>query len=228
MHPLQGQISSQYAAGRDLLVSIEGDTLTFNDVHGQKTQVPILRQETLPDPGPPSWSDLANIDYFSTRLDRLTEILALSPDQQAKVKPILEQESGELAQVRNNPAISKKDKLDRLQSVVLNSDRKNETHPLGCPVAETAGCPQRTEAGTREICKTTITNDVDVARLGVRFSSSGNTRLAAQRLAALDRPCHFCQFLPHVRSSIFGRRQMIPDSPGFDPSEIERVTGKEE
>ena len=48
----------------------------------------------------------------------------MSPDQQAKVKPILEQESGELAQVRNNPAISKKDKLDRLQSVVLNSDQK--------------------------------------------------------------------------------------------------------
>ena len=71
--PPPGTDITQYAAGRDLLVSIEGDTLTFNDVHGQKTQVPILRQETLPDPGQPSWSDLANIDYFSTRLDRLTE-----------------------------------------------------------------------------------------------------------------------------------------------------------
>jgi hypothetical protein len=125
--PPPGMDITQYAVGKDLLVSIEGDTLTFNDVHGQKTQVPILRQETLPDPGPPAWSDLAKIDYFSTRLDRLTEILALSPDQQAKVKPILEQESGELAQVRNNAAISKKDKLERLQSVVLNSDQKMKT-----------------------------------------------------------------------------------------------------
>jgi len=122
--PPPGADITQYAVGRDLLVSIEGDTLTFNDVHGQKTQVPILRRETLPDPGAPTLSDLSKIDYFSTRLDRLTEILALTPDQQAKVKPILEQESGELAQVRNNTAISKKDKLDRLQSVVLNSDQK--------------------------------------------------------------------------------------------------------
>jgi hypothetical protein len=39
-------------------------------------------------------------------------------------KPILEQESGELAPYWNNPAVSRKDKLDILEKVVLSSDAR--------------------------------------------------------------------------------------------------------
>ena len=68
--------------------------------------------------------NLNNIDYFSTRLDHMTEMLNLTADQQAKIKPILEQESGELARLRNNPSVSRKQKIKDLKAAVLKSDLK--------------------------------------------------------------------------------------------------------
>ena len=53
--------------------------------------------------------------YFSLKLQNLSEKLALSDDQQAKIRPILEQESGELSPLWNNPVISRKEKLDTLR-----------------------------------------------------------------------------------------------------------------
>ena len=64
------------------------------------------------------------MQYFSLKLQNLSEKLALSDDQQAKIRPILEQESGELSPLWNNPVISRKDKLDTLEKVVRASDEK--------------------------------------------------------------------------------------------------------
>jgi len=68
--------------------------------------------------------NLSNIDYFSTRLDHLNEMLNLTADQQDKVKPILEQESGELSRLRNNPSVSRKEKIKELKQAVEKSDQK--------------------------------------------------------------------------------------------------------
>ena len=60
--------------------------------------------------------------YFTAKIENLTQQLQLNPDQQAKIKPIAEQEVGYLAEIRGNPALSKKEKLKKLESIVRNSD----------------------------------------------------------------------------------------------------------
>jgi len=62
--------------------------------------------------------------YFTTRIENLTEKLSLTSDQQTRMRPILEQEVGYLEQIRGNPALSKKEKVKRLQSIVQRSDNE--------------------------------------------------------------------------------------------------------
>jgi F0F1-type ATP synthase delta subunit len=58
------------------------------------------------------------------KLQNLTESLKLSEDQQAKIKPILEQETAEVREFWGNPVISQKDKLKRWEKIVRSSDAK--------------------------------------------------------------------------------------------------------
>jgi len=62
--------------------------------------------------------------YFTSRIDNLTEQLSLTPDQQRRMRPILEQEVGYLEQIRGNPVLSKKEKVKRLQTIVQGSDNQ--------------------------------------------------------------------------------------------------------
>jgi hypothetical protein len=120
--PLNGSRSVVYTAGRELLVAVNKDTLTFNR-EDTPVDVPILRRESLP-PGPAlDWSK-APSQYFNMKLENLTTMLSLTDDQQTKIKPILEQESSELDPYWNNPVVSRKKKLDILEKVVLSSDAK--------------------------------------------------------------------------------------------------------
>ena len=121
--PPSGSNTVEYSTGIDMLVLVGNDTLTFNSTLSGKTEVPILRRETLPARSGLDWSK-APSQYFSLKLQNLSEKLTLSDDQQAKIRPILEQESGELSPLWNNPVISRKEKLDTLQRVVRASDEK--------------------------------------------------------------------------------------------------------
>ena len=62
--------------------------------------------------------------YFTTKMDNLTTQLDLTPDQQAKLKPIAEHEANLLEEIRGNSGHSRKEKLARLQQVVLESDKQ--------------------------------------------------------------------------------------------------------
>lgn len=62
--------------------------------------------------------------YFTAKMENLTTKLDLTPDQQAKLKPIAVQETNLLEEVRGNPGYSRKEKLARLQQVVLESDKQ--------------------------------------------------------------------------------------------------------
>ena len=62
--------------------------------------------------------------YFTAKMENLTTKLDLTPDQQAKLKPIAEQETNLLEEVRGNPGYSRKEKLSKLQQVVLESDKQ--------------------------------------------------------------------------------------------------------
>jgi hypothetical protein len=120
--PTSGSNMVEYSVGLDLLVLVGSDTLTFNR-SGATTEVPILRREALPAQGGTDWSK-APSQYFSLKLEHLTGVLNLSEDQQGKIKPILEQEAGELRILWNNPTVSRKEKLNSLEKIVRSSDKK--------------------------------------------------------------------------------------------------------
>jgi hypothetical protein len=121
--PPNGANGVQYAAGRDLLVLVGTDTLTFNSKLSGTTEVPILGRETLPARAGPDWSK-ATSQYFSIKQQHLAETLDLSENQQIKIKPILEQEAGDVGQFLGNPVLSRKEQLNRWEKTVRASDAK--------------------------------------------------------------------------------------------------------
>jgi len=120
--PPNGANGVEYAAGLDLLVLVGTDTLTFNSRLSGKTEVPILRREALPSSG----LDLSKLpsQYFTMKQQHLSETLDLNQDQQAKIKPIVEQEAGEAKQFLGNPVISRKEQLSRWEKLVQSSDER--------------------------------------------------------------------------------------------------------
>ena len=85
--------------------------------------MPILRRESAPTTTGIDWSRAPG-EYFTQKLRHLSEKLDLTPDQQAQIKPILEQEAGEAGQFIANPVLSAEDKLKKLETIVRSSDQK--------------------------------------------------------------------------------------------------------
>ena len=119
--PPKGSNSVTYARGTGLLVLIGSNTLTFNK-GSVKTEVPILSRDVGP-PQTVDWSKAPN-QYFSMKLQNLSEKLALTDAQQTEIKPILEQEAGEVGQIFANPVLSRADKLKRYEKIVRSSDER--------------------------------------------------------------------------------------------------------
>jgi hypothetical protein len=121
--PPNGASAVKYSAGFELLVLVGNDTLTFNSQLSGMTVVPILSRQTLPASSGPDLSKVPG-QYFTMKQQRLSQTLNLSDDQQARIKPFLEQETGEVGQIFDNPALSRKDKLNRWEKIVESSDDK--------------------------------------------------------------------------------------------------------
>src|SRR5215472_1018246 len=120
--PPPGQNTVQYAAGMDVLVLIENNTIRFTKL-GTTGQASIERREALPIENTVDWSKAPG-QYFSMKMQNLTERLSLTEDQRAKIKPIAEQEASELGYLWGNPVMSDKDKMRQLEKVVHSSDEK--------------------------------------------------------------------------------------------------------
>jgi len=60
--------------------------------------------------------------YFTAKIENFNQQLPLAEEQQAKIRPIAEQETGYLEQIRGNSVLSRKDKLKKLEEVVRESD----------------------------------------------------------------------------------------------------------
>lgn len=120
--PPQGQNTVEYAAGMEILVLVENNSIRFSKL-GTEGEAPIERRETLPIENTIDWSKAPG-QYFSLKMQNLTQRLSLREDQQAQIKPIAEQEAGELGYLWGNPAMSDKDKLKQLEKVVRSSDAK--------------------------------------------------------------------------------------------------------
>jgi len=120
--PPSGSNTVKYLVGDQLLVLVGSNTLTFNSPVSGKTEVPILSRETLPS----AKLDASNVcgQYSSLKMQNLSEKLALTDAQQAQIKPISQQEAGEVGQICFNPALSREDKLSRYEQIVQASDAK--------------------------------------------------------------------------------------------------------
>lgn len=112
----------QYALGQNVIVLIGGKSITLTKF-GRTSEAPILSRKSLPSQAKLDWSRAPG-EYFSQKLQNLSEKLALTSDQQTKIKSILEQEAGEARQIIANPVLSKKDKLNKLEKIVRASDQK--------------------------------------------------------------------------------------------------------
>ena len=121
--PPNGANGVEYSPGTDMLFLVGDDRLTFNSKLSGKTSVPILRREDLSDKAAIDWSKAPG-QYFSMKLQNLTQTLDLSDEQQAKIKPALEQETGEVSQILKNPALTRNEKLERFEKIVRSSDAK--------------------------------------------------------------------------------------------------------
>ena len=120
--PPPGQNTVEYMAGMDILVLVENNSIRFSKL-GTTGEAPIERREALPVESTIDWSKAPG-QYFSMKMQNLTERLSLTEDQRAKLKPIAEQEASDLGHLWGNPAMSDTDKLKQLEKVVQSSDAK--------------------------------------------------------------------------------------------------------
>jgi Spy/CpxP family protein refolding chaperone len=69
-----------------------------------------------------NWSQACG--HFSQELQHLSEILALTENQQAEIKPILEQETVKVTEICSNPVFSRVDEVNQYKRLVRASDEK--------------------------------------------------------------------------------------------------------
>jgi hypothetical protein len=120
--PPRGATVVEYSVGMNVVVMLGSKSITFTKL-GTTAEMPILRREDLPAKTGLDWSRAPG-EYFSQKLQHLSEKLDLTPAQQAKIKPVLEQEAGEAGQITANPVLSREDKLNKLEKIVRLSDEK--------------------------------------------------------------------------------------------------------
>jgi hypothetical protein len=122
--PPGGSNTVEYRRGLDLLVQVKADSLAFNKAQdGGVTEVPILRKEVLATESTPDLSKVSG-QYYTLKLQNLSQVLGLSEEQQKQIKPIIEQETAVVAQFWDNPVLTRKDKLNRWEKTVRSSDQK--------------------------------------------------------------------------------------------------------
>jgi|GraSoiStandDraft_51_1057287.scaffolds.fasta_scaffold405885_1 hypothetical protein len=119
--PPYGANSVEYAPGLHFMVMVGKDTLKISNKLSGTAEAPILRTETL-EPGPTlDWSK-APSRYFSMMMQDLSESLALTEEQKTKLKPIVQQETGEASQVIFTSVIPREERLVRWEKIVRSSD----------------------------------------------------------------------------------------------------------
>jgi hypothetical protein len=120
--PPSGATVVEYSVGMNVVVMVGSKSITFTKL-GTTSEMPILGREDLPAKTGLDWSRAPG-EYFSQKLEHLSEKLDLTSVQKEKIKPILQQEAGEAGQITANPALSREDKLNKLEKIVRSSDAK--------------------------------------------------------------------------------------------------------
>jgi Spy/CpxP family protein refolding chaperone len=126
--PVSGSNAVELSEGLEFLFSVGQDALTFANPGKRdgNTELPILRTSKLPPQPAIDWTK-APSQYYSTKMKNLSTELNLSEEQQAKIKPIAEQESSEASGVIFTPVVSRKKRLSQWEKIVQSSDAKMKT-----------------------------------------------------------------------------------------------------
>ncbi len=123
--PVNASNTVEYTPGVQFLFSVGKDTLTLA-TPGKRdgnTERPILRTVKRPPEPALDWSK-APSQYFSMKMKNLVAELNLTEEQQAKIKPIAEQESGEAGGVIFTDVVPRKERLSQWEKIVRKSDSK--------------------------------------------------------------------------------------------------------
>ncbi len=123
--PAYGSNTVEYTPGLQFLFSVGKDTLTLA-TPGKRdgnTEMPILRTTKRPPEPALDWSK-APSQYFSMKMKNLVAELNLTEEQQAKIKPIAEQESGEAGGVIFTDVVPRKERMSQWEQIVRKSDAK--------------------------------------------------------------------------------------------------------
>jgi len=121
--PRNGDNSVEYYRGLEMLFLVGSNTLSCNSKASGTIKMPISRRETLPAESGIDWSK-ARSQYFSMKQQHLSEALGLTDEQQAKLKPFIEQEAGEAGMILWTPVVPAKDRLKQFEKIVRASDAK--------------------------------------------------------------------------------------------------------
>ena len=121
--PQRGDNNVEYYPGLELLFLAKSHSLSFNSKTAGTIQVPILRREILPAQSGIDWSK-APSQYFSMKQQHLSDALDLTEDQQAKIKPLMEQEAGEASSILWTPVVPAKDRVKAFEKIVRASDAR--------------------------------------------------------------------------------------------------------
>jgi len=119
--PPNGANGIEYAPGIDILVLVGESTLNIPSKLSGTIELPIVEKKTLPLQPTIDWSK-APSQYFAMKMQNLSEVLDLTADQKARIKPIAQQETGEVTQVIFNPVTPRKERLAHWEKIVRKSD----------------------------------------------------------------------------------------------------------
>ena len=96
--------------------------------------VAVYAQEPAP-PGGGQWGR-GQMPTVDQRLQRMTQALDLSEDQQQKIKPILENESTQMQSLRGDTSLSQEDRMAKMKTIregtasqinpILNADQQKK------------------------------------------------------------------------------------------------------
>ena len=121
--PPYGSNTVEYSVGLEVLFAVGRDVLILPGKRDGQEELPILRTNKLPPKPAIDWSKAPG-QYFSMKMKNLSTSLHLSEEQQAKIKPIAEQESAEAGGVIFTPVVPRKERLRQWEKIVRKSDAK--------------------------------------------------------------------------------------------------------
>ena len=98
----------------------------------------------------PDWSQACG-QHFSKQVQHISQILVLTTNQQAEIKPILEQEAEDLTEICLNPELSRVDKVNQYKRLVRASDEKIKPLLLLSQLKELGNLRREQKQGLEEI-----------------------------------------------------------------------------